>query len=467
VSALATELFRQTPDVIDPSGLFVEGLRRARIESGISVITIPVPSADPTRLLALAGFDTSILWSSPGESEVCGLGESARIDASGKDRFSVVRDRARALYERVFVSGGAPAPRLYGGFAFAPGACGESPWTDFGDAIFSLPRWTYRRGSSGASLSFAIDASSLDGASEAEALDELEAIGAALAEPATGSSTTSSVHPIVRAVVHQDSAEFEAKVREIVEAIRAGRFEKIVAARRSEVFLGEEIEPATIARRLARRFGGCTTFAFRRGDSTFVGATPERLLSLRGRVVRTEALAGTAPTSDPDAERKLRASGKDLEEHLLVVREVERRLAPISSDIEHPERPAVRRLPNVLHLETPITARLDSDLHALDVASILHPTPAVGGIPRGDALDWIVRNENAARGWYSGPVGWIDERGDGALSVALRSGLLARDRAYLWAGGGIVRDSQPAAEYEEAAVKLSALLDALTGGGAA
>ncbi len=461
MSALATELFQKaSPELDSPRALFEGALRRVRTSHGISVVTIPAPAADPTRLSALSGFESSILWSSPGEGEVCGLGEAARIEASGPERFAIVRDRARALYARLAKAPGAPAPRLYGGFAFAPGACAQSPWQSFGDAIFSLPRWTYVRGNAGATLTFAASASSLEGAGHAEALDELDRIALALAHPVTEAPT-----PIVRAVVHQDARAFEEKVREIVGAIRAGRFEKIVAARRSEVALEGEIEPATIARRLAHRFSGCTTFAFRRGDATFVGATPERLLTLRGRVVRTEALAGTAPASDPNAEANLRASDKDLEEHVLVVREVERRLSPISSAIERPERPAVRRLPNVLHLETPITARLDHDLHVLDVAAILHPTPAVGGVPRQEAVDWIVDNENAARGWYSGPVGWIDERGDGALSVALRSGLLARDRAYLWAGGGIVRDSQPAAEYEEAAVKLSALLDALMGGG--
>jgi isochorismate synthase EntC len=179
--------------------------------------------------------------------------------------------------------------------------------------------------------------------------------------------------------------------------------------------------------------------------------------------VRTEALAGTAPTSEADAEQILRDSEKDLEEHVLVVREVERRLRALASTVERPERPAIRRLPNVLHLCTPISAELDHDLHVLDVAALLHPTPAVGGVPRESAIDWILTHENTPRGWYSGPVGWLDSAGDGELSVALRSGLLVGDRAYVWAGGGIVRDSKPRAEYEEAALKLTAFLDALTG----
>jgi len=433
-------------------------LRRARGQSGIAYITIDAPAADPSLLLSLPNHESAVLWASPAEVEIAGLGEAIRVEAAGEDRFARVRDRARALFDRVRIFGRGPRPRLFGGFAFAPGESADAPWTAFGDASFSLPRWTFARGARGAALSFACTTERLGDSDEDAALGELEEILAALEHPASEAPT-----PVVRAVAHQDPTTFEAQVREIVEAIREGVFEKVVAARRSEVFLEGEIDPATVARRLSRRFGGCTTFAFRRGSATFLGATPERLLALSGRTVRTEALAGTAPASDPNAERTLRDSEKDLEEHMLVVREVERRLASLAGAVERPARPSIRRLPNVLHLCTPIAAELDRDLHVLDVAAILHPTPAVGGVPRRDAVDWIVARENAPRGWYSGPVGWIDEHGNGELSVALRSGLLVGDRAYLWAGGGIVRDSRPSAEYEEAAVKLGALLDALTG----
>ncbi|RLB55506.1 MAG: isochorismate synthase [Deltaproteobacteria bacterium] len=462
----------------DPRDIFADGLRRVRREyeeykrraqgehrekrqdprHRIAFVRIPAPLTDPLLLLDLAEHEPAVSWASPGEWEASALGELVRITASGEDRFNEVRDRARALFGRVTTVGGGAPPRLFGGFAFAPRAADEAPWQAFGDASFSLPRWTYERDAQGATLAFACFPEGLGGAEEAAARDELDRILRAL------SRTASDVPmPRAREVRHQDADSFGAQVEEIVSAIEAGHFEKVVAARRSEVTLGGRIDPSAVLRRLKKRFSGCTTFVFRREGAAFIGATPERLLTLEGRMVHTEALAGTASAADPDAAQKLAASTKDLEEHALVVREVERRLETFAAEVECPVSPSIRRLPNVLHLCTPISAELDRDLHVLDVAALLHPTPAVGGVPRSEAIEWIVAHENTPRGWYSGPVGWIDGEGGGELSVALRSGLLVGDRAYLWAGGGIVRDSLPGAEYDEASVKLSALLDALTG----
>ncbi|MBW2465015.1 MAG: isochorismate synthase [Deltaproteobacteria bacterium] len=462
----------------DPRDIFAERLRRVRREfeehqqrakgnqletrqdprHRVAFVRMPAPLADPLLLLELADHEPAISWASPGDWEASAVGELVRITASGEGRFGAVRDRARALFARVTTVGGGAPPRLFGGFAFASGAADEAPWQAFGDASFSLPRWTYERDARGATLAFACFPEGLGGAEEAAARDELDRILTVLGRPVPDVQM-----PRAREVRHQDAASFGAQVEEIVSAIEAGRFEKIVAARCSEVTLGGRIDPSAVLRRLKKRFAGCTTFVFRREGAAFIGATPERLLTLDGRTVHTEALAGTASAADPDAAEKLAASTKDLEEHALVVREVERRLESFSAEVERPEFPSIRRLPNVLHLCTPISAELDRDLHLLDVAALLHPTPAVGGVPRNEAIEWIVSHEDAPRGWYSGPVGWIDGAGGGELSVALRSGLLVGERAYLWAGGGIVRDSLPGAEYDEASVKLSALLDALTG----
>jgi isochorismate synthase EntC len=126
-----------------------------------------------------------------------------------------------------------------------------------------------------------------------------------------------------------------------------------------------------------------------------------------------------------------------------------------------PSQPVIRRLKHLLHLSTPIGALLRDDTHAVDLLCALHPTPAVGGAPTDRALEWIEQNEAFDRGWYSGAVGWFDARGDGDFNVALRSGLLRDNRAWLYAGAGIVQDSASAAEYQETTLKLAALLGSL------
>jgi isochorismate synthase EntC len=180
--------------------------------------------------------------------------------------------------------------------------------------------------------------------------------------------------------------------------------------------------------------------------------------------VITDALAGSIAASAPDAERRLSASAKDQREHRPVVEHLLAQLGPLAEAIEVPSEPVIRRLPNVLHLQTSVRATLRPGVHAADVAAALHPTPAVGGVPAVAAAAHIAAAEAHARGWYCGPVGWIDADGHAELVVALRCGVLRGASAWLYAGGGIVEGSEPDAEWEETELKLRPLLDALGAG---
>ncbi|HEU5054909.1 MAG TPA: chorismate-binding protein, partial [Kofleriaceae bacterium] len=174
---------------------------------------------------------------------------------------------------------------------------------------------------------------------------------------------------------------------------------------------------------------------------------------------------GSPATTSPPATGGARAlldSRKDLGEHAVVTRAIARNLAPLCSALELAAAPEVRALRHVMHLCTPVRGRLDPPRHLLEVADALHPTPAVGGEPTGRALEWIAARE-APRGWYAGAVGWFDRDGDGELAVALRSGLVEGDRAWVWAGAGIVAESDPDSEYAETGDKQRAFLDALGG----
>ena len=215
-----------------------------------------------------------------------------------------------------------------------------------------------------------------------------------------------------------------------------------------------------VLERLEERFPGCTRFAFWRGDAAFLGATPELLISRRGTRVLSEALAGS--TGHGDAARML-GSTKEREEHQLVVNAILAGLGPLCESLRSDPEPSIRELPNVLHMQTSIEGRLAEPTHILSLVQALHPTPAVGGVPTEDAIRWIVEHESLARGWYSAPVGWVDAAGDGEFVVALRSGLLRDGKAWVYAGAGIMADSDPDAEYAETELKMQALLGALHG----
>jgi isochorismate synthase len=206
----------------------------------------------------------------------------------------------------------------------------------------------------------------------------------------------------------------------------------------------------------------------------FAGASPERLVRIDGREVRASGLAGSAPrgkTADEDAAiaAALLANAKEREEHAMVRRALLADLAELCDDVVAPAEPSLFTLPHVHHLHTALSARLRAGHSLLDLVARLHPTPAVGGAPRDAALQFIREHEGLDRGWYAAPIGWIG-RDHGELAVALRSALVRGREAWLFAGSGVVADSDPAREYAETMLKLRpmelALVAALVADGA-
>ncbi|MGM0506820.1 MAG: isochorismate synthase, partial [Bacteroidota bacterium] len=214
-------------------------------------------------------------------------------------------------------------------------------------------------------------------------------------------------------------------------------------------------------------FSDCTNFLIRSGDSPlFLGASPERLVSLNRNRIHTDGLAGStargASAGEDDAlGQTLMKSPKERSEHQYVVREILDQLRPFTREIDHPKQPRLKKLHNVQHLYTPITAQANREMSVHDLARTLHPTPAVGGTPRMVALQTLTRFEPFGRGWYSGPIGWSDLTGNGEFCVAIRSALIDHTSARLFAGSGIVADSDPDREWEETNMKFRPILEAL------
>jgi isochorismate synthase len=200
---------------------------------------------------------------------------------------------------------------------------------------------------------------------------------------------------------------------------------------------------------------------------TFVGASPELLVGRSGAAVTANPLAGSAPRGEGEDEdrfigQQLMTSGKDRIEHDLVVEDIAARLREYVSELEVPDAPSLARMATVQHLSTHIGGMLRGDTHVLELTGVLHPTPAVGGTPRDDALAFIAKVESAERGWYTGAIGWIDSGGDGEVALALRCGVLRGPVAHLFAGAGIVADSDPERELVETRLKFKPLLDLLS-----
>jgi menaquinone-specific isochorismate synthase len=247
--------------------------------------------------------------------------------------------------------------------------------------------------------------------------------------------------------------------------LRADRLEKVVLARALDVEARDVVDARIVASRLAERFPSCFTYVC----DGLVGASPELLVRRVGRQADSLVLAGSigrsgSPEEDAELERSLLTSAKDRHEHRLAVDSVRDVLAATAVEVAQDPEPQLVRLANVSHLGTHVQAWLpDPPPSAIRLAASLHPTAAVGGVPSAAALDMIRRLEAAPRERYAGPVGWVDARGDGEFAIALRCAQLDGPRARVWAGAGIVAESDPSAELAETSAKLRAALDALLG----
>lgn len=259
-----------------------------------------------------------------------------------------------------------------------------------------------------------------------------------------------------------------AAVNRALKEIATGAYEKIVLARGVKLEADEAWQPLAALNRLRERFGGCFTFSYGGGGGrSFIGATPERLLRIRDGRLLTEAIAGSAPrgtTAGEDAKyaRDLLESEKDLHEHACVRDSILRRLKKVGVEGRAESAPRLLPLANVQHLRTAIEAEVGDEVHLLDILQEMHPTPAVGGTPREDAVPRIAALEQIDRGLYSGVVGWFNHLNEGEMIVGIRSALIQGKEARLYAGAGIVEGSTPDKETRETELKLRALLDALT-----
>jgi salicylate biosynthesis isochorismate synthase/menaquinone-specific isochorismate synthase len=402
-------------------------------------------------------------------SAIAALGIVTRLQASGVDRFARVAAAWRELTAGAVADApdGPPGAGLValGGFAFAPDGGHAPHWAGFAAADLVVPEVALARRGDDVRLTLAALAAPDDVPEElasrlAARAASLRLEPLPLLDPApVGRFRVDSVAP---------PEHYEGAVARAVERIRAGALEKIVLAREVTVHAPSAHDAAAVFGVLRAGFASCYVFCAGRGDAAFVAASPELLIRRDGHRAQTVALAGSTrrsadPAVDDHLGEQLLRSDKDREEQAIVVRRIARALRPYAVWVAAPDEPTLVKVANIQHLATPIRAQLTNPLSAVELAGLLHPTPAVGGEPHAAAAPLIPALEGIDRGWYAGAVGWTDANDDGEFCVALRCALLRGAEARLYAGVGVVRDSDPAAELNETEIKLGALLPILAG----
>ena len=392
----------------------------------------------------------SVAWIRGGDG-LAGWGEAARVTIpAGEDRFTAGEKSLRELFEAAEVTDevGLPGcgPVAFGSFTFDPASDGS---------VLVVPSVLVGR-AAGRCWQTTIG-------------DPRDALAPAV--PATAPAEVRWHDGSLTAPRWQHA------VSAAVARIQAGDLSKAVLARDLYATASADIDVRVLLARLAARYPDCWTFCC----AGLAGATPELYIRRVGAEVRSLVLAGTTPRGASTAEDEalgagLLASAKDVEEHRYAVADVRTALAPLCDRLDIDGQPWLLRLANLQHLATSVTGRL-ADLRpaardggalgeqasALALAAALHPTAAVGGTPTGAAMELIRELEGMDRGRYAGPVGWIDAHGNGEFGIALRCAELDGPRARLFAGCGIVADSDPVAELAETQVKFRPMQDALEG----
>jgi salicylate biosynthesis isochorismate synthase/menaquinone-specific isochorismate synthase len=426
---------------------------------------------DPTAIAAGSRLATDrwFSWEQPDRGfALAGIGVATEVVSRGSDRFAdLAAGCSRAAHDRVAEEPtGLPAgagPVWATGLAFDPDGGGSPVWSSLPPALAILPEIAIARSEGRSFLTACVVPKP---GTDRDQL--LQGVAGRLGSLRSASLTPADPHPSAATTItgRHPPERYEEIVSKAVERIRGSAIDKVVLARELTVAAPAAHDPAALLGALRDLFPSCFCFCFGTPEASFIGASPELLVRRSGAVAATVALAGTTSRSadaavDDHIGEAMMRSPKVREEHGIVVRRIERTLRPHSVWVHAEGEPFVVKVGNLQHLATPIRAQLAESHSAIELAGFLHPTPAIGGEPRQPALELIEELEGIDRGWYTGPMGWMDVAEDGEFCVGLRSALLRDREAHLFAGCGIVADSDPTAELQESELKFEALLPLL------
>lgn len=457
------------------------GATLARSErSRLATVTIPAPDLRPESFLRHAAGEARGFWAR-GERWVAHRGVAAELrgdagpaGSGGRDRYDRVGAEALALAVDPLLPAGvsrAPRVRFYGGYSFRSDHECRGVWADFPSWLFHLPTWELEGDGSGdawlrvRALVPEHGGDDVFGRLRREA-EQLRA------ELATHPDRSRRVTRVLGRAAATDRVAWEGTVESSLAAIRGGAVSKVVLARTMDVDLDDTLDPADVVERLQEVNRGSHVFLFEPvAGSAIVGAAPETVATLRDGVFHATAVAGSirrgaTPREQAELAARLLASDKDRAEQRIALDDMVARLETVAHQIRTDPQPHVLTLARIQHLETEIRASVPAGVTVLDLLRLLHPTPAVCGLPRDAAMAFLTAEEPFDRGWYAGPVGWFDADGNGVFAPALRTGVSTGSGWRLFAGAGIVEGSVPALEWEETGIKFEPMLEALRQSGA-
>lgn len=450
--------------------LLEEAIQTLRSDNDARLVSITkkITEADPLRFFEAAKnrYEDRTFWTSTIEDfYLVGVGNAYQMIAT-ESRYKVTEEKwnsilAEAIVHNPYQVAGTGIVAL-GGMDFDPKKERTSLWHKYQASDFTVPELLLTKRNGDFYFTSNIQVKKNDDAKQlADSLKRAEA--------ELFSDRPIALNDLVvqeKEVIEPE--QWKASVRTATADIRKSNLEKIVLAREVRVKFNKEANIASVLNDLIQTQPHSYIFAFEKGMDCFVGATPERLVKLENDQLLSTCLAGTAPRGktiqdDLKISQDLLQDEKNRQEHDFVVQMIKAGIKNYCTNLEIPEEPVIYPLKNLQHLYTPVTGTLKKDYSIFDIVKQLHPTPALGGTPKEAALTYIRDHELLDRGWYGAPIGWLDSNQNGEFAVAIRSGLIQQDQASLFAGCGVVKDSDPEAEYEETNIKLLPMLSVLGG----
>ena len=416
----------------------------------LSVRTVRIPSGHAKDPLSWfpnkPSDDVCWFWEIPEEeTSWIGIGEIASTTFKGSTRFIEANKSFKKIVDLIDWEAppDAPPPRFASGFSF-DGTSQNDDWRFLGNSQLVFPRIQILRNGEDTWLT------TTNGT--LEKMPDL---------PAPSPTQPTDTEP-KKTASEKDRDHYKNLVLTALNEIENGDLEKAVPCR--SLFIKEKPELQKLLASLRDSYPACATFCIYKNGNAFVGSTPERLASTTGGKLYTAALAGSAPRAadkalDSALSQGLLTSPKEQNEHVLVVEEILRRLISLGLQPETTQETTILKLNGIQHLFTPINSQLSSEISLFEAIDALHPTPAVSGHPLKRANELRLKYESFDRGWFAGPIGWLDILGSGEFRVALRSGLINEKGSTLFAGAGVVNGSDPERELIETDMKLKAMLD--------
>lgn len=430
----------------------------------LHALSLPWTETNPLAFLRRAEHHPRIYWQNERHPlAFAGFGAAIRLHSHSPNRFTHIQHQTDQLFADMshWRDENAPPqvqPRLFGGFAFTPKDDSTGAWADFPPAEFFLPQYLLTLTPHGAWITVSL--------LTPEKITDPHPLYDLLWQIPPHHPAPPPSPPLPPPLANPFD-DWQNLIQRAHTALKANHFQKVVLARRVSIALPAALDPLPILEHLRARYPDCCRFLYQpQPERAFLGATPELLAELDGETLHTMALAGSAPRGetyehDETLGEHLLASDKNRREHALVVQQITQTLQPHARSLHLPPQPHLLKLSNIQHLYTPIRADLNPNTRLLSLIADLHPTPAVGGLPAQPALDFITTHEPHPRGWYAAPIGYLAPNGSGLFAVALRSALLLPHTAYLYAGVGILPQSDPAAEWHETELKFQPMLRAL------